>query len=57
MEFKDYYAVLGVEPTADDKAIKTAYRKLAREYHPDVSKHPDAENKFKDVAESVKRRV
>ena len=52
MEFKDYYAVLGVEPTADDKAIKTAYRKLAREYHPDVSKHPDAENKFKDVAEA-----
>ncbi len=52
MEFKDYYAVLGVEPAADDKAIKTAYRKLAREYHPDVSKHPDAENKFKDVAEA-----
>jgi curved DNA-binding protein len=52
MEFKDYYAVLGVEPTADDKAIKTAYRKLAREYHPDVSKHPDAENRFKEVAEA-----
>ena len=52
MEFKDYYAVLGVEPAADDKAIKSAYRKLAREYHPDVSKHPDAENKFKDVAEA-----
>lgn len=52
MEFKDYYAVLGVEPTADDKTIKTAYRKQARLYHPDVSKHPDAENKFKEVAEA-----
>ena len=52
MGFKDYYAILGVEPTADDKAIKTAYRKLARAYHPDVSKHPDAENKFKEVAEA-----
>lgn len=52
MEFKDYYAVLGVEPTADDKAIKTAYRKLARQYHPDVSKHADAEEKFKEVSEA-----
>jgi len=38
MDFKDYYKILGVEPTADDKAIKAAYRKLARKYHPDVSK-------------------
>lgn len=52
MEFKDYYAILGVEPAADDKAIKTAYRKLARQYHPDVSKHPQAEAKFKEVAEA-----
>jgi curved DNA-binding protein len=52
MEFKDYYAVLGVEPTADDKAIKTAFRKLARQYHPDVSKHPQAEEKFKEVAQA-----
>lgn len=52
MEFKDYYKILGVETTADDKAIKTAYRKLARQYHPDVSKHPDAEAKFKEVAEA-----
>ena len=52
MEFKDYYAVLGVEPAADDKAIKAAFRKLARQYHPDVSKHPQAEIKFKDVAEA-----
>lgn len=52
MEFKDYYAVLGVEPGVDDKAIKVAYRKLARQYHPDVSKHADAEAKFKEVAEA-----
>ena len=52
MDFKDYYKILGVEPTADDKAIKTAYRKLARKYHPDVSKEKDAENKFKDVNEA-----
>ncbi|EPN33675.1 curved-DNA-binding protein, partial [Pseudomonas syringae pv. actinidiae ICMP 19096] len=38
MDFKDYYKILDVEPAADDKAIKTAYRKLARKYHPDVSK-------------------
>jgi len=52
MEFKDYYAVLGVTPEADDKTIKTAYRKLARQYHPDVSEHSEAENKFKEVAEA-----
>src|SRR3989338_1148573 len=51
MDFKDYYKVLGLEPGADDKAVKTAYRKLARKYHPDVSKEADAENKFKDVAD------
>ena len=50
MDFKDYYSVLGVDRQADDKAIKTAYRKLARQYHPDVSKHPEAEEKFKEVA-------
>ncbi|QQZ42728.1 DnaJ domain-containing protein [Pseudomonas sp. SK3(2021)] len=52
MDFKDYYKILGVEPTADDKAIKAAYRKLARKYHPDVSKEKDAEAKFKDVSEA-----
>ncbi len=52
MEFKDYYSILGVEPNADDKAIKLAYRRLARQYHPDVSKHKDAEEKFKAVAEA-----
>ncbi|HDJ1441344.1 TPA: curved DNA-binding protein [Serratia rubidaea] len=52
MEFKDYYTILGVKPEDDLKAIKTAYRRLARKYHPDVSKEPDAEAKFKEVAEA-----
>ena len=52
MDFKDYYQILGVDASADSKAIKTAYRKLARKYHPDVSDHHDAENKFKEVAEA-----
>lgn len=52
MEFIDYYRVLGVEPTADDKTIKSAYRKLGRKYHPDVSKLPDTAEKFKRVAEA-----
>lgn len=52
MDFKDYYAVLGVAEDADEKAIKTAYRKLARQYHPDVSKESNAEDKFKEVAEA-----
>lgn len=52
MELKDYYAILGVKPTDDLKTIKTAYRRLARKYHPDVSKETDAETKFKDLAEA-----
>lgn len=52
MEFKDYYAILGVADSADAKTIKTAYRKLARKYHPDVSREADAEDKFKEVAEA-----
>ena len=50
--YKDYYEVLGVERTAGEKAIKKAYRKLAREYHPDVNHEPDAEDRFKELAEA-----
>jgi curved DNA-binding protein len=52
MQFKDYYATLGVERSADAEAIKRAYRKLARKYHPDVSKERDAEARFKEVTEA-----
>ena len=52
MEFKDYYSILGVEPDADLKAVKTAYRRLARKYHPDVSSESDAESRFKEIAEA-----
>jgi curved DNA-binding protein len=52
MEFKDYYGVLGVEPSAGDAELKTAYRRLARKFHPDVSKEAGAEDKFKAVNEA-----
>ena len=52
MEFKDYYDILGVTPDADAKSIKKAYRKMARQYHPDVSKHHNAEEKFKEAGEA-----
>ena len=52
MKYKDYYGILGVERSAAADAIKKAYRKLARKYHPDVSKDPDGEEKFKAVAEA-----
>ncbi len=52
MDFKDYYAILGVAENADTQAIKTAYRKLARKYHPDVNREAGAEEKFKEVAEA-----
>jgi curved DNA-binding protein len=52
MQYKDYYATLGVERGASADEIKRAYRKLARKYHPDVSKEADAEARFKDLAEA-----
>jgi curved DNA-binding protein len=52
MEFRDYYEVLGVGRDATQADIKRAYRKLARKHHPDVSDHPDAAAKFKEVGEA-----
>ncbi len=52
MEFKDYYTTLGLSRTATDEEIKRAYRKLARKYHPDVSKEKNAEERFKEVQEA-----
>lgn len=52
MDFKDYYQLLGVSEDSDSKDIKTAYRKLARKYHPDMNPDPGAEEKFKEVAEA-----
>lgn len=52
MEYKDYYKILGVDRNADLAQIKSAYRKLARKYHPDVNKAPDAAKKFKDINEA-----
>ena len=52
MEYKDYYKVMGVARDATEAQIKQAYRKLARKYHPDVSKEKDAEARFKEVGEA-----
>ena len=52
MQYKDYYEILGVTRGADADEVKRAYRKLARKYHPDVSKEKNAEDKFKEVQEA-----
>ena len=52
MEFKDYYKIMGLERDASQDDIKRTYRKLARKYHPDVSKEKDAEARFKEVGEA-----
>ncbi len=52
MEYKDYYKIMGVKRDAAQDEIKRAYRKLARKFHPDVSKEPDAEKRFKEVGEA-----
>src|SRR3972149_302326 len=52
VEFKDYYKILGVDRSADDKAIKSAYRRLARKHHPDVARTKDAAERFKEIGEA-----
>ncbi len=52
MEFKDYYKVLGVDRSADTKAISKAFRRLARQHHPDISKAKGAEERFKEINEA-----
>lgn len=52
MDFKDYYATLGVSKTASQEEIQRAYRKLARKFHPDINKASEAEARFKDIGEA-----
>jgi curved DNA-binding protein len=52
VQYQDYYAILGVPRNANDEQIKAAYRKLARQYHPDVNKTKEAEDKFKQISEA-----
>jgi DnaJ-class molecular chaperone len=52
IEFKDYYRILGVNRDADEKTLKSAYRRLARKHHPDVAKTKDAGERFKEISEA-----
>src|SRR5215470_8374495 len=52
VDFKDYYRILGVDRKADDKTIKSAYRRLARKHHPDVAKGKDSAARFQEIAEA-----
>ncbi|CAG9858140.1 unnamed protein product [Phyllotreta striolata] len=53
---KDYYRILGIPKNANDDEIKKAYRKLALRYHPDKNKSPDADEKFKEIAEAFEKK-
>src|SRR3954465_11565560 len=50
--YRDYYEALGVSRDASEEDIRRAYRRLARQYHPDVNKEPDAEDRFKEISEA-----
>lgn len=52
VSYKDYYKILGVDKKADERAIKSAYRRLAKKYHPDVNKESGAEERYKDINEA-----
>ena len=52
MNKRDYYEVLGVDKNASDADIKSAFKKLAKKYHPDVSKEENAAEKFKEIGEA-----
>src|SRR5206468_1715680 len=52
VDFKDYYRILGVDRKADDKTVKSAYRRLARKHHPDVAKAKDSAERFKEINEA-----